>query len=277
MSGPKHLWSGDWRDESAAAAEELSARQAEPRQRRAPPARAAAAPAGAAQPGPSPGPRARDPASTCAPDRARGGGPRRRRSVCRHQPDRLAQTPHPRVRHPTVGTRQPDAGEHRRRRPSTGSACRSRPWHRARLRSRPCGRGAPATWPGSRRGTRSSRSTDRPITGTDDISAAIRGLHAGDRVAMEISHGSALFTTVSHPGGPAVRPAHDLRDATRPDSALVAIPVLACWYVGQQRRARTAAAQAFVRPRADPVGGSAADPDGGAMRRCWCSRSRSRC
>jgi S1-C subfamily serine protease len=37
---------------------------------------------------------------------------------------------------------------------------------------------------------------NRAITGTNAISAAIHGLHAGDRVVMQISHGSSLFTTV---------------------------------------------------------------------------------
>jgi serine protease Do len=37
---------------------------------------------------------------------------------------------------------------------------------------------------------------NRPLNGADGIATAIQGLHAGDRVAMQISHGSSLFTTV---------------------------------------------------------------------------------
>jgi S1-C subfamily serine protease len=37
----------------------------------------------------------------------------------------------------------------------------------------------------------------RSINGTGDIGAAISGLHAGDQVELQISHGSALYRTVA--------------------------------------------------------------------------------
>ena len=35
----------------------------------------------------------------------------------------------------------------------------------------------------------------RSINGTGDIGAAISGLHAGDQVQLQVSHGSGLYTT----------------------------------------------------------------------------------
>jgi serine protease Do len=37
----------------------------------------------------------------------------------------------------------------------------------------------------------------RSINGTGDIGTAISGLHAGDQVELQISHGSALYRTVA--------------------------------------------------------------------------------
>ncbi len=36
---------------------------------------------------------------------------------------------------------------------------------------------------------------NRPVTGAGGIATAIHGLHAGDRVVMQISHGSSLYQT----------------------------------------------------------------------------------
>jgi S1-C subfamily serine protease len=43
---------------------------------------------------------------------------------------------------------------------------------------------------------------NRPIHAAADIGAAISGLHAGDRVQMQISYGSALYQTEATLAGP---------------------------------------------------------------------------
>jgi S1-C subfamily serine protease len=43
---------------------------------------------------------------------------------------------------------------------------------------------------------------NRAVRGADGIAEAIRGLHAGDRVAMQISHGSSLYETEVTLGAP---------------------------------------------------------------------------
>lgn len=45
----------------------------------------------------------------------------------------------------------------------------------------------------------------RPVSGADGIAKAISGKHAGDKVAMQISHGSSLYTTVVTLGAPPTR------------------------------------------------------------------------
>jgi S1-C subfamily serine protease len=43
---------------------------------------------------------------------------------------------------------------------------------------------------------------NRPINGTGAIAAAVRGLHAGDRVLLQIGHGSGLFEAEATLGAP---------------------------------------------------------------------------
>jgi S1-C subfamily serine protease len=42
----------------------------------------------------------------------------------------------------------------------------------------------------------------RPINSTSDISAAISGLHSGDRVTIQVSRGSTQFSTTATLGAP---------------------------------------------------------------------------
>jgi S1-C subfamily serine protease len=43
---------------------------------------------------------------------------------------------------------------------------------------------------------------NHPIAGAGGIATAIRGLHSGDHVTMEINHGSAVFELVATLGAP---------------------------------------------------------------------------
>ena len=57
--------------------------------------------------------------------------------------------------------------------------------------------------------------------------------------------------------------------------ALVAIPLVALWYVSQQRQ-RTKAAEAFANPKLN-ASVAPSDRDGAGTSRCSSSRWRSRC
>ena len=189
MSGPKHLWSGDWRDESAAASDQLATRRARPRQ-----------------------PEQTEPAASPASPKPKPKRPRA--GLKRALPIALAA-----VLVIAAGTYGATAlfGSSKHQAPAfatqpsvspapTPSSPASPPiyWLGMQIETVPPGaaaiatvrHGSPADWAGLSPGDAIVQINNRPINGTGDISAAIRGLHAGDRVAMEISHGSALFTTV---------------------------------------------------------------------------------
>ena len=188
MSGPKHLWSGDWRNESAAASDELAARRPKPRQPEQPQSNVWPPPPKPKPKRPRPGLRRALPIALAVVLVLAAGtyGATALFGSSKHQAPAFATQP---------SISPAPTPTSRRRRPSTGSACRSRPCHPARLPSRRCGR-EPADLAGLSPGDAIVQIDSRPINGTGDISAAIRGMHAGQRVAMEISHGSALFTTV---------------------------------------------------------------------------------
>lgn len=204
MSGPKHLWSGDWRDESAAASDELAARQAKPGQAKP---RQPEQPAPVSAPAPPKAKRAK--AKRAKPERAQ-----RRPGLKRALPIALAaviliaggafalttvsgSSKHPA---PALAT-QPSVTP-----APTPTSSASPPiyWLGMQIETVAPGaaaiatvaQGSPADLAGLSPGDAIVQINSRPINGTGDISAAIRGMHAGQRVAMEISHGSALFTTV---------------------------------------------------------------------------------
>jgi S1-C subfamily serine protease len=182
MSAPKHLWSGDWQQESAASAQELAGRQVKPL---------------APEPAVSPPPGARA---------------RRRPGLSRALPILLvvglvlaagayglsallnsSATP------PAIaGARSGPAG------PTTASAS-SRPvsWLGMELETVPPAAAAIVTVaPGSAGELAGLEPGDvivevnhRNINGAGGIATAIQGLHAGDLVELRISHGSALYTT----------------------------------------------------------------------------------
>jgi S1-C subfamily serine protease len=201
MSGPKHLWSGDWQQESAAASDKLADRQATPR--------------------------APEPA---APPVAK---PRARRRV-------------PVVRRPQLGRAVPItiaalvliaagafgltallgsggsrtsvfAGVPPARPAVTTPTTFSRPvsWLGMEIQTLPPGAAVVQTValgsPGERAGLQPGdvivEVNHRSISGAGDIGAAIQGLHAGDQVELQFSHGSGIYrteTTLAAP--PSVHP-----------------------------------------------------------------------
>jgi membrane-associated protease RseP (regulator of RpoE activity) len=189
MSGPKHLWSGDWQNESEAASDELADRRRTPREQ---------------EPAASPAP----------PARARPHFSRPRVSI----------PPRPRLPRPLlIGTAAAllvaagaygliallgasgsgsatTAGS-----TATVASGYSRPvnWLGMEIETVPSGSavidtvrlGSPGDRAGLEPGDVILQINNRPVSGAGDIAAAIRGLHSGDRVEIQISQGSALFET----------------------------------------------------------------------------------
>lgn len=179
MSGPKHLWSGDWRDESAAASDDVAAWQPKPR----PPE----------QTQPTPPKRTRRglkrvlAVALAALILIAGGAFALTNGSSEHKAPSFATQP--------SVTPAPTP---------TSSASPPIYWLGMQIETVPPGaaaiatvrQGSPADLAGLSPGDAIVQINNRPINGANDISDAIHGRHAGDRVAMEISHGSALFTTV---------------------------------------------------------------------------------
>jgi PDZ domain-containing protein len=271
MTPPKHLWSGEWRAESAAAAQDLARRRGQPPEPGAPDAPAQRPeppvnPAPPVTPAPRPvaAPRSASaslfaPPPPTAPLPASAPPPRPAPPPAALAPPRAAFVPpRPSVAEPSRRRRLPPYGtpEPRPRRPSalTGARARLRA-ALARPRTRriglitalaalliaagaygvssvlgsgstapaaaPASGGAPAAWlgmeiqalpfggvvvvtvaPGSpaeqaglEPGDEFVQINGRPINSPADISAAISGLQPGDQIQIEISRGSAFFTT----------------------------------------------------------------------------------
>jgi membrane-associated protease RseP (regulator of RpoE activity) len=187
MSGPKHLWSGDWRNESAAASDELAARRPKPRQPEQPQSNVWPPPPKPKRP--RPGLRRALPIALAVVLVLAAGtyGATALFGSSKHQAPAFATQP--------SITPAPAP---------TSSASPPVYWLGMQIETVPPGaaaiatvrQGSPADLAGLSPGDAIVQIDSRPINGTGDISAAIRGMHAGQRVAMEISHGSALFTTV---------------------------------------------------------------------------------
>jgi S1-C subfamily serine protease len=188
MSGPKHLWSGDWRQQSAAASEELAGRQVTPR---------------AEEP----------PAPTAPPAAKRGISTVRRPQLGRAVPIVVAALV-------LIGagaygltallgsggsSNSMFAGVPAARPAVTTPARFSRPvsWLGMEIQTLPPGAAVVQTValgsPGERAGLQPGdviiEVNHRSISGAGDIGAAISGLHAGDQIELQVSHGSGLYRT----------------------------------------------------------------------------------
>jgi membrane-associated protease RseP (regulator of RpoE activity) len=188
MSGPKHLWSGDWKRESAAAAAELADRREQPHGPESPPL---------------PAPRAHA-----------------RRRI-RLRPDLRRALPIALAgllliaagaygltaliggssSHPGSPTASGPSGF--RVLPAVGPAATTVNWLGMQIETLPPGvavidtvaQGSPGDLAGLEPGDVIVQINNRPISATGEISAAIRGLRAGAQVEIQINRGSTLYTT----------------------------------------------------------------------------------
>jgi S1-C subfamily serine protease len=192
MTGPKHLWSGDWEDESPNE-DELAALRAAPR-----------------DPDPTPEPAQPETTTTAQRPKMRGpawialgaiilvavagaavltsgGGSSKPRTAI------VPAAPAPSLAATTPTTTQPPA-------PSGPPVS----WLGMELVTVPPGGATVETLKLGSEGDRAGLSpgdvileiNGKPVNGADGIAKAISGMHAGDRVVMHISHGSSLFQTV---------------------------------------------------------------------------------
>lgn len=210
MSGPKHLWSGDWQQESAANSKELADSRAKPldRERTESPA----------------------PSTQLAPRRPNA----RRLAVRRALPIALAAvlflaagawgldallgssgpgttttaagpTVPPVATGPTVPPATTGPAVPAVPPASTTASVPARPvnWLGMEIETLPPGAavietvaaGSPGQLAGLEPGDVIVEINNRPISATSQIGSAIRGLHAGDQVELQISRGSALYAT----------------------------------------------------------------------------------
>jgi S1-C subfamily serine protease len=201
MSGPKHLWSGDWQQESAAVSEELAERRAIPADREPPVA-------------PTPPP----------PARPRGVALARRPGLRHALPVVLAAalllaagaygltallgSSGPRASATAGGSFGPPAATAGGPSVSPASTTPSRPsrpvrWLGMQIEPLPPGAAVIETvgprsageLAGLEPGDVIVEINNRPIHDAGEIGAAIRGLRAGDLVSLQISRGSTLFST----------------------------------------------------------------------------------
>ena len=194
MNGPKHLWSGNWEEDSSSAPDELAHRRVPPR----PPA-PVAPPAEPKTPEQPARRRMRGPAWVAlgaiilvavagAAVLTSGGG------SSNPQPAAVTPTiPAPSLAATTPTTTQPPT-------PSAPPVS----WLGMELVTVPPGGatvetlklGSQADQAGLSPGDVILEINNHSVSGAGDIAKTISGLHAGDKVALQISHGSSLFQTV---------------------------------------------------------------------------------
>jgi membrane-associated protease RseP (regulator of RpoE activity) len=180
MTGPKHLWSGDWQSESDAASDQLAGRRLKT---------------------PEPEPTAPPAAATRA--RPRFSLPRRPRLGRPFLLGSAAAVLVVVVGYGLVALFG-SSGNSTTAGPFAATTS-SRPvsWLGMEIATVPPGAavietvrlGSPGDRAGLEPGEVILEINNRPIGGAGDIAGAIRGLHPGDRVVLQISHGSALYQT----------------------------------------------------------------------------------
>jgi len=203
MSGPKHLWSGDWENESAAASDERAGRRAPTDPAPTAPPPTSARPASAARPAPAapspPRPRVR-----------RRPSPPNRPALTRRLLIAAAAvlviaaaaygvtTLFDGSGSPTATTAGGLTGQ-----PTAPGSPRPVSWLGMEIQTVPPGVAVIETVKLGSQGDRAGLEpgdvilevNNRPIDSAGDIAGAIQGLHSGDQVPLQISQGSALFQT----------------------------------------------------------------------------------
>jgi membrane-associated protease RseP (regulator of RpoE activity) len=194
MSGPKHLWSGDWRQDSADASEARANRRATP-----------------AEPDPAVEPALRPRRAIRIPRPPR---PPRALPIALVAVLFLAAAAYglsallssSGTKPSTTAAATSTAGGLSAVPPATTTASAlPRPvnWLGMQIQTLPpgaavietVGQGSPGDTAGLEPGDVIAEVNHRNINGAGDISAAIRGLHTGDVVEIQVSHGSALYNT----------------------------------------------------------------------------------
>jgi hypothetical protein len=241
MSSPRHLWSGDWRRDSDAAADELAKRRAGGTH--------------APQRAPAPAERPRQPATPVT-RRQPVATPKRRQPVATPKPRKRSAPPRPprRPREPALDRAiaalrrirerlpalRPPSAQHRRLAlvivlaalvlagavyglsalggsgsPTASALATGRPWLGVEL-SNPIGGGVivtsvapggPADRAGIEPGDVVMQIGNRAVNSPNDIDSAIQGMNVGDRVQIVILRGATTYTTVAKlAGAPAGTP-----------------------------------------------------------------------
>ncbi|MBV8711535.1 MAG: PDZ domain-containing protein [Solirubrobacterales bacterium] len=181
MSAPRHLWSGDWRDESSALAEELAARRAEGGEAPEAEPDVASPPAAKARP--------RRPLV-----RLRRVDPRRLRTVLLVALLTLLVA---------GGAYAVASGSGGRSADSPAAATGSAAWLGIDMSSSPVGGvmvvgvapHSPARAAGIKPGDLITQIDTEPIAAPAIVEAAISGLRPGDQVEIELQRGSTTYTT----------------------------------------------------------------------------------
>jgi membrane-associated protease RseP (regulator of RpoE activity) len=179
MTGPKHLWSGDWENESDAASDQLADRRSKT---------------------PEPEPEASAPPPATPRARPRVSLPRLGRPFLIGTAAAVLVVAVAYGLFAVLGS----SGNSTADGPLISTAS-TRPvsWLGMEVATVPPGAAVIETVrlgsPGDRAGLEPGEVivaiNNRRVGGAGDIAAAIRGLHAGDRVELQISHGSALYQT----------------------------------------------------------------------------------
>lgn len=224
MSSPRHLWSGDWRRDSDAAADELAKRRAAgahaPQRAPAPAGRQESA-IPATQPQPIAAPKPQPIAAPKPPRPPRESALDRAAAALRRTRERL-----PALR--------PPSAQHRRLTlvivlaalvlagavyglsalggsgsPTASALGTGRPWLGIEL-SNPIGGGVIVTWvapggPADRAGIEPGdvvmQIGNRAVNSPNDIDSAIQGMNPGDRIRIVILRGATTYTTVAKLAG----------------------------------------------------------------------------
>lgn len=194
MSAPKHLWSGDWRQESAAVSEELAGRRGMPRKPEAPPA-------------PTPAARARPRVARARPRRARTA-PRIPPRLKQVLPVALAVVLI--LAAGAYGLSQVLGGSDQPAAATVSQPSGPIDWLGMQIQSVTPGTVVIETVAPGSAGERAGLEpgdlivavNGKPISAPGDISAAISSVRLGAYVPIEVNRGSTAFTTQAALAGP---------------------------------------------------------------------------